>query len=54
MKNFNLLLDKILIHEHLSQPDMSSMMEAIMTGQLSDMQIAAFMIALRMKGESIE
>lgn len=54
MNNFNLLLDKILNHEHLSQPDMSSMMEAIMTGQLSDMQIAAFMIALRMKGESID
>ena len=54
MNNFNLLLDKILSHEHLSQPDMSSMMEAIMTGQLSDMQIAAFMIALRMKGESID
>ena len=54
MKNFNLLLDKILIHEHLSQPDMSSMMESIMTGQLSDIQIAAFMIALRMKGESID
>jgi anthranilate phosphoribosyltransferase len=54
MNNFNLLLDKILCHEHLSQPDMSSMMEAIMTGQLSDMQIAAFMIALRMKGESID
>lgn len=54
MNNFNLFLDKILSHEHLSQPDMSSMMEAIMTGQLSDMQIAAFMIALRMKGESID
>jgi anthranilate phosphoribosyltransferase len=54
MNNFNLLLDKILSHEHLSQPDMSSIMEAIMTGQLSDMQIAAFMIALRMKGESID
>ena len=54
MNNFNLLLDKILSHENLSQLDMSSMMEAIMTGQLSDMQIAAFMIALRMKGESID
>jgi anthranilate phosphoribosyltransferase len=54
MNNFNLFLDKILSHEHLSQPDMSSMMDAIMTGQLSDMQIAAFMIALRMKGESID
>jgi len=54
MNNFNLFLDKILSHEHLSQPDMSSMMDAIMTGQLSDMQIAAFMIALRIKGESID
>jgi anthranilate phosphoribosyltransferase len=54
MNNFNLFLDKILSHEHLSQPEMSSMMEAIMTGQLSDIQIAAFMIALRMKGESID
>ncbi len=54
MNNFNLLLDKILSHENLSQLDMSSMMEAIMTGQLSDMQIAAFMIALRVKGESID
>ena len=54
MNNFNLLLDKILTHENLSQLDMTLMMEAIMTGQLSDMQIAAFMIALRMKGESID
>lgn len=54
MNNFNLLLDKILSHENLSQPEMSSMMKAIMTGQLSDMQIAAFMIALRMKSESID
>ena len=54
MNNFNLFLDKILSHEHLSQPDMSSMMDAIMTGQLSDIQIAAFMIALRIKGESID
>ena len=38
----------------LSSADMQDVMRAIMSGQCSDAQIAAFLVALRMKGESID
>ena len=38
----------------LSTEDMASVMRDIMTGQCSDAQIAAFLIALRMKSESLD
>ena len=38
----------------LSLPEMQDVMRAIMTGQCSDAQIAAFVMGLRMKGESLD
>jgi len=38
----------------LARPEMQDVMRSIMTGQCSDAQIAAFLIALRMKGESLD
>ena len=38
----------------LSLPEMQSVMRAIMTGQCTDAQIAAFVMGLRMKGESLD
>ena len=38
----------------LSTEDMASVMRDIMTGQCTDSQIAAFLIALRMKSESLD
>lgn len=38
----------------LSLPEMQDVMRAIMTGQCTDAQIAAFVMGLRMKGESLD
>lgn len=45
-----LLLDK----RDLSQTEMNTVMTEIMTGKATDAQIGAFLIALRMKGETID
>lgn len=45
-----LLLDK----RDLSQTEMNTVMTEIMTGNATDAQIGAFLIALRMKGETID
>ncbi len=39
--------------EHLSSEDMQAVMRQIMTGEATDAQIAGFLIALRMKGETV-
>ena len=38
----------------LSRQDMQAVMQQIMTGECSDAQIGGFLIALRMKGETVE
>ena len=44
-----------LINEKsLSKKDMSSVMRQIMSGRATDAQIGAFLIALRIKGETID
>ena len=40
--------------ESLSKKDMSSVMLQIMSGRATDAQIGAFLIALRIKGETID
>ncbi|MBN1898889.1 MAG: bifunctional anthranilate synthase component II/anthranilate phosphoribosyltransferase [Spirochaetes bacterium] len=45
-------LDKLLLRKDLSFVETKEIMDTIMTGRASDSQIAAFLIALRMKGET--
>ena len=40
--------------EHLDRSEAESVMEGIMTGKATDAQIASFLTALRMKGETVE
>jgi anthranilate phosphoribosyltransferase len=47
-------LDKVVQHLDLSTADMQDVMRQIMTGQCTDAQIGAFLVALRMKSESID
>jgi anthranilate phosphoribosyltransferase len=47
-------LAQIVDRIDLSLPQMQDVMRAIMTGQCSDAQIAAFVMGLRMKGESLD
>jgi len=47
-------LSKVVTREHLSTDEMKLVMQQIMTGQASDAQIGGFLVALRMKGESID
>ena len=52
--NFSDSLTKLIENKDLSLKEMQDLMQKIMTGQLTDAQIAASLIALRMKGESVE
>lgn len=47
-------INTVINQQDLNFDDMQSVMQNIMTGQCTDAQIAGFMIALRMKGESVE
>ncbi len=47
-------IKKLTEHRNLSENEMRSAMEIIMTGGASDTQIAAFLIALKMKGETAD
>ncbi|MEX1668979.1 anthranilate phosphoribosyltransferase [Zhongshania guokunii] len=47
-------LGRVIQRLSLTTEEMASVMREIMTGQCSDAQIAAFLIALRMKSESID
>lgn len=47
-------LSKVVTRENLSTDEMKLVMQQIMTGQASDAQIGGFLVALRMKGESID
>ena len=41
-------------HGHLSRQEMQQVMQQIMAGQCTDSQIGAFLMGLRMKGETVE
>ena len=47
-------LGRVLDHIDLSTDEMQDVMRQIMTGEATDAQIGAFLIALRMKGESLD
>ncbi|MBF0175043.1 MAG: anthranilate phosphoribosyltransferase [Magnetococcales bacterium] len=47
-------ITKLLDHQDLSQEEARSVMERIMTGEATPAQIAAYVIALRMKGETVD
>ncbi len=47
-------ISRIVQHLDLSREEMIQVMQQIMTGQCSDTQIAAFLVGLRMKSESID
>ena len=46
--------EKIISKENLSQEESYRLMEMIMSGKLNDTQIAGILVALRMKGESVD
>lgn len=52
--NIGQALLRVVDHLDLSRSEMVDVMRQIMTGQCSEAQIAAFLVALRMKSESIE
>ncbi len=47
-------LSKILNGENLTRTEAASVMEDIMDGKTTDAQIGAFLVALKMKGESVD
>ncbi|WP_027852913.1 anthranilate phosphoribosyltransferase [Marinobacterium litorale] len=47
-------LSKVVEHIDLSREEMVDVMRQVMTGQCSESQIAGFLVALRMKSESID
>ncbi|MEL0027155.1 MAG: anthranilate phosphoribosyltransferase, partial [Perlucidibaca sp.] len=47
-------LARVVERIDLTTGEMQEVMRAIMSGQCSDAQIAAFLVALRMKSESID
>ncbi|WP_445371909.1 anthranilate phosphoribosyltransferase [Methylomonas sp. HW2-6] len=47
-------LQKLLDRQDLSAEEMSAAMRAMMNGELTDAQIAGFLIALRCKGETVD
>ena len=47
-------LQKLLSKQNLSDQEMRAVMHAMMRGELTDAQIAGFLIALRCKGETVE
>lgn len=47
-------LNDLLAHKDLSSSDMHTVMGSIMSGEATPAQIAGFMVALRMKGETVD
>lgn len=47
-------INTVINRQDLDYGSMQSIMQSIMTGQCSDAQVAGFLVALRMKGESVE
>ncbi|MCY4154109.1 MAG: anthranilate phosphoribosyltransferase [Gammaproteobacteria bacterium] len=52
--NFQTALNQVINRTDLSAEAMRTVMQDLMSGRLSDAQIGGFLVALRMKGESIE
>ena len=54
MIEINKLLEQLIQDRHLSNAQMQDVIKRCMTGQLSDVQISAFLALMRMKGETVE
>lgn len=52
--NIQQAIAQLIERRDLSRADMEAVMHQIMTGQATDAQIAGFLIALRMKGETVD
>lgn len=50
----NTAIRKLIAHEHLTEEEAAAALDAIMRGEASAAQIAGFLIALRMKGETVQ
>lgn len=47
-------LERLLAKKNLTAEEMTKVMQECMTGKLTDAQIAAFLVLMRMKGETVE
>lgn len=54
MKIFTEYLEKISMHENLTADEAGSALKMILNGEVSDAEIAAFLMGLRSKGETVE
>ena len=52
--NIQTAIEKASSHENLSNEEMTDVMHQIMTGNATDSQIGGFLIAMRMKGETVD
>lgn len=52
--NIQQALHTVVAHQSLSQQEMADVMRQIMTGEATSAQIGGFLVALRMKGETVE
>ena len=51
--SLSLYLERVASRQHLSPEEADAAMQSILSGQASQAQIAAFLVALRMKGETV-
>ena len=51
--NIQQAVARLLEHQHLDMNEMGAVMMQIMTGKATDAQIGGFLVALRMKGETV-
>ncbi|MBI1871413.1 MAG: anthranilate phosphoribosyltransferase [Chlamydiae bacterium] len=51
---FKEILERVIQKENLSQEEAALLMEEIMTGKLTSVQVAALLVAFRMKGETVD
>lgn len=52
--NIQQAISAVIEHQNLTAEDMRTVMQDIMTGQATPAQIGGFLVALRMKGETVE
>ena len=52
--NIQYAIARLIDNNDLSREEMQAAMRLIMTGECSDSQIGGFLVALRMKGETID